>query len=390
NGNAPIVTKLVDGKETVIPPASIEEKAQRRAELKARSTLLMALPNEHQLKFNSYKDATTLMQANENRFGGNTATKKTLKNLLKQQYENFAASNTEVVDQTYERLQKLISQLEMHGEVISQEDINQKFLRSLSQEWTMHTIVWRNKPEIKTLSLDDLFNNLKAYESEVKGTSSSNTNSHNVAFLSSSSTNGATRAVNTTQGINTASTQDLQQIHPDDLEEMGLRWNIAMLTMRTRRLLKNNGRKLDMANKERISDQAKGPTNFALMSYSSTIKDLRTARISDVSYKTGLEFVEARLLVFNKNEIVYEEDIKLLKRDIYLRDLNIAELKRKLELVTKEKDEVQLTVQKPDLVYPILDNLVDVNELVSESVVEKPTVETNEPKTARKENVDPA
>ncbi|GJY58584.1 ribonuclease H-like domain-containing protein [Tanacetum coccineum] len=208
NDNAPIVTKTVDGKKTVIPPISVEEKAQRRAELKARSTLLIALPNEHQLKFNSYKDAKTLMQAIENRFG-----------------------------------------------------------------------------EIETLSLDDLFNNLKAYESEVKGTSSSTTNSHNVAFLSSSSTNSATRAVNTAQGVNTASTQgaadssttvenlsdaviyfffasqpsipqldneDLQQIHPDDLEEMDLRWNIAMLTMRARRFLKNTGRKLDMANKERI------------------------------------------------------------------------------------------------------------------------------------------
>ncbi|GJS72406.1 ribonuclease H-like domain-containing protein [Tanacetum coccineum] len=238
NGNAPIVTKTVDGKETVIPPTSVEEKAQRRAELKAISTLLMALPNEHQLKFNSYKDAKTLMQAIENRF-----------------------------------------------KVISQEDINQKFMRSLSQEWTMHTIVWRNKPEIKTLSLDDLFNNLMGYESEVKGTSSSNTNSHNVAFLSSSSTNNATRVVNTAQDINTASTQgvvdsstivenlsdamicsffvsqpsipqldneDLLQIDPDDLEEMDLRWNIAMLTMRARRFLKNAGKKLDMANKERI------------------------------------------------------------------------------------------------------------------------------------------
>ncbi|GJZ21651.1 hypothetical protein Tco_0558690 [Tanacetum coccineum] len=92
-----------------------------------------ALPNEHQLKFNSYKDAKTLMQAIKNRFRGNTATKKTQKNLLKQQYENFAASSTEVIEQTYERLQKLISQLEIHGEVIPQEDINQKFLRSLSQ-----------------------------------------------------------------------------------------------------------------------------------------------------------------------------------------------------------------------------------------------------------------
>ncbi|GKE07901.1 ribonuclease H-like domain-containing protein [Tanacetum coccineum] len=229
NGNAPIVTKTVDGKETVIPPTSVEEKAQRKAELKARSTLLMALPNEHQLKFNSYKDAKTLMQAIENRFGGNAATKKTQKNLLKQQYENFAASSTEVIEQTYERLQKLISQLEMHGE--------------------------RNKPEIETLSLDDLFNNLKAYESEVKGTSSSTTNSHNVAFLSSSSTNSATRAVNTAQGVNTASTQsaaDSSTTVKNLSDAMDLRWNIAMLTMRARIIHKNTGRNLDMANKEII------------------------------------------------------------------------------------------------------------------------------------------
>ncbi|GJU73119.1 copia protein, partial [Tanacetum coccineum] len=171
----------------------------------------MALPNEHQLKFNSYKDAKTLMQAIENKFGGNTTTKKTQKNLLKHQYENFAASITEVIQKTYKRLQKLISQLEMHGEVIPQEEINQKFLRSLSQEWTMHTIMWRNKPEI---DID---------------------------------TNSATRAVNTAQD-----NEDLQQINPGDLEEMDLRWNIAMLTMRARRFLKNIRRKLDMDNKERI------------------------------------------------------------------------------------------------------------------------------------------
>ncbi|GKB53105.1 ribonuclease H-like domain-containing protein, partial [Tanacetum coccineum] len=257
NGNAPIVTKTVDGKETVIPPTSVEEKAQRKAELKARSNLLMALPNEHQLKFNSYKDANTLMQAIENRFGGNTATKKIQKNLLKQQYENFAASNTEVIEQTYERLQKLISQLEMHGEVIYQEDINQKFLRSLPQEWTMYTIVWRNKLEIEILSLDDLFNNLKAYESEVKRTSSSTINSHNGVVDNSTTVENLSDVViysffASQPSIPQLDNEDLQQINPDDLEEMDLRWNIAMLTIRARRFLKNTERKLDMANKERI------------------------------------------------------------------------------------------------------------------------------------------
>ncbi|GJV55030.1 hypothetical protein Tco_1456035 [Tanacetum coccineum] len=265
--------------------------------------------------------------------------------------------------------------------------------------------------EIETLSLDDLFNNLKAYESEVKGTSSSTTNLHNVAFMSSSSTNNATRAVNTAQGINTASTQvaadcsttvenlsdamiysffasqpsipqldneDLQQINLDDLKEIDLRWNIVMLTMRARRFLKNTRRKLDMANKKEL-----GLTSPRWSVSTATREDtlqgnaghpgIKTARtrslqegpcqISVVFYKTGLEFVEARLLVFKKNKSVYEEDIKLLKREICLRDLDIAELKRKLELATKEKD-----------------------ESVSEPIVEKPTIETNVPKNSRKEN----
>ncbi|GJZ50179.1 ribonuclease H-like domain-containing protein [Tanacetum coccineum] len=153
----------------------------------------------------------------------------------------------------------------MYGEVISQEDINQKFLRSRSQKWTMHTIVWRNKLEIETLSLDDLFNNLKAYESEVKGTSSSTTNSHNVVFLSSTSTNLAVRAVNTAQGVNTASTLGAidSSTTVENFKEMDLRWNIAMLTMRERRFLKNTIRKLDMDIKEIIRfDKSKVEGHF--------------------------------------------------------------------------------------------------------------------------------
>ncbi|GJR01170.1 ribonuclease H-like domain-containing protein [Tanacetum coccineum] len=189
NGNAPIVTEIVDGKETAIPPTSVEEKAQRRAELKARSTL----------------------------FG-------------------------EVIEQTYERIQKLISQLEMHGEVITQEDINQKFLRSLSQEWTIHTIMWSNKPEIETL---------------INTAQGVNTASTQVAADSSTTVENLSDVViysffASQPSIPQLDNEDLQQIHPDDLEEMDLRWNIAMLTMRERRFLKNTGRKLDMANKERI------------------------------------------------------------------------------------------------------------------------------------------
>nr|GEW57994.1 ribonuclease H-like domain-containing protein [Tanacetum cinerariifolium] len=228
NGSAPLVTKTVNGKETVIPPTSVEEKAQRKAELKARSTLLMALPNKHQLKFNSYKDAKTLMQAIENRFGGNIATKKTQKNLLKQQYEKFAASNTKVIEQTYERLKKLISQLEMHGEVIPQEEIN-----------------------------------------------------HN--------TNNTNRAVNTAHGVNTDSTQ---------------------------------GAADSSTTVENLSDA---------VIYSFFASQPRCNAVPP-SY-TGI-----------------------------------------------------FMPPKPDLVYPSLDDFIDMNESVSKSVVEKLTVESNDPKTVRKEN----
>ncbi|GKD30870.1 hypothetical protein Tco_1241648 [Tanacetum coccineum] len=95
NGNAPLITKLIECVKTIISHSIAEEKAQRRLELKARSTLLMGIPNEHQLKFNSIKDAKSLLHAIEKRFGGNAATIKTKRNLLKQQYENFTASSSE-------------------------------------------------------------------------------------------------------------------------------------------------------------------------------------------------------------------------------------------------------------------------------------------------------
>ncbi|GJZ96686.1 putative ribonuclease H-like domain-containing protein [Tanacetum coccineum] len=172
----------------------------------------------------------------------------------------------------------------------------------------------------------------------------------------------------------------------------------------------------------------KRPSTQGAAGSSTTVENLSDAVILILSFfAIQQNLKKPRLLVFKKNESVYEEDIKLLKREIYLRDLDIKELKRKLELATKEKDEVQLTVQKfensskslsklldsqimdkcktglrynaapppytrnfmppkLDLVYPSLDDFVDVNVSVSGSIVEKLTVETNEPKSARKEN----
>ncbi|GKA58716.1 hypothetical protein Tco_0758029 [Tanacetum coccineum] len=272
------------------------EKAQRRAELKERTTLLMALPNEYQLKFNSYKDAKTLMQAIENRFR-----------------------------------------------------------------------------EIETLSLDDLFNNLKAYELE--GAADSLTTVENLSdvviysFFASQ------------PSIPQLDNEDLQQINPDDLKEV---------------LNKVQGGMFQLPKSE-----------DTLQWKCKADPEIRTAGTKEPTEDCAVEatYYKCRYSSSSSN----------------------SKLKKKLELAKKEKDEVQLTVQKfensskslsklldnqimdkcktrlgynvvpppytgnfmppkPDLVYFILDDFVNVNESVSESVVEKPTVESNDPKTARKEN----
>nr|GEX35148.1 ribonuclease H-like domain-containing protein [Tanacetum cinerariifolium] len=104
NGPTLPKTQVVKGVTTFMPITSVEDKTQRRLEVKARSTLMMDIPNEHQLTFNSIKDAKQLLEAIKRRFGKNAATKKTQRNLLKQQYENFTASNIEMLYQTFDRL----------------------------------------------------------------------------------------------------------------------------------------------------------------------------------------------------------------------------------------------------------------------------------------------
>ncbi|GJY38502.1 hypothetical protein Tco_0424866 [Tanacetum coccineum] len=138
---------------------------------------MMTLPNEHLLTFNQYKDAKILFEAIEARFGGNEATKKTQKTLLKQMYENFNASSTESLDSIFNWLQKIVSQLAILGENRSQEDLNLKFLRSLPAEWNTHV-----KRSV---------------------TSSSSTGSQNMVFVS---TPGSTNEDTVNVQVSTAST----------------------------------------------------------------------------------------------------------------------------------------------------------------------------------------
>ncbi|GJW33952.1 hypothetical protein Tco_0053984 [Tanacetum coccineum] len=165
-------------------------------------------PKTHLLKFHACKDVTSLWEAIKNRFGGNKESKKMQKTILKQNYENFVASSQEGLDKTYDRFQKLISQLEIHGEVISQEDVNLKLLRSLPSAWNNIALIMRNKSDLDTLSMDDLYYNLKVYESEIKGQTSSSLNSHNVAFISSDNSSITNETVNIVHSVSAVSSKD--------------------------------------------------------------------------------------------------------------------------------------------------------------------------------------
>ncbi|GJY57743.1 ribonuclease H-like domain-containing protein [Tanacetum coccineum] len=264
NGDAPAIASASSGTEGPITPKTDEQKLVRMNELKAKSTLLLAIPDEHLLKFHGIKDAKTLWEAIKARFGGNKESKKMQKLILKQQYENFTSSRSERLDKTYDRFQKLIIQLEIHGEVISQEDANLKLLRSLPSAWNNIALIMRNKSDLDTLSMDDLYNNLK-----------------NVAFVSSENTSNTNEAVNTAHKVSTASShgqassstyvndvmfsffanqsnspqldnEDLEQIDTDDLEEMDLKWQVVVLTMRVKRFLKKTGRNLNFNGKETV------------------------------------------------------------------------------------------------------------------------------------------
>ncbi|GJU14380.1 putative ribonuclease H-like domain-containing protein [Tanacetum coccineum] len=109
-------------------------------------------------------------------------------------------------------------------------------------------VVWRNKTDLDTMSMDDLYNNIKVYKPEVKGMSSSSSSTQNMAFVDAVICAFLASQPNNPQLAH----EDLQQIHPDDLEEMDLRWQMAMLTMRARIFLKNTHRKRTINGNESI------------------------------------------------------------------------------------------------------------------------------------------
>nr|GEV47884.1 hypothetical protein [Tanacetum cinerariifolium] len=399
NGDSPVPTRLVEGVAQPVAPTT-------------------------------HKDAKSLMEAIEKRFGGNTKTKKVQKTLLKQQFENFSGSNSESFDQIHDRLQKLVIQLEIHRASLSQEDVKLKFLQSLPFEWKTHTLIWRNKIDLEDKSLNDLFNTLKIYESEVKHSSPQGSDTQNLAFVSTTQADRTNDSVSATVSVSAvgAKLSASTLINVDSLS------NAVIYSFFASQSSSVNGPTsmgFDMAKVECYNCHRKGhfarecrspkdtrrpavaepqrrsvpvetstsnalvsqcdatssydwsyqadeePTNFALIAFSSSssnsssdcevlpctkacsksnsklqsqydtlTEQFRKSQFDVMSYQTGLESVEARLLVYKKNESVLEKNIKLLNIEVQLRDTALATLRQKLERTEKDRDDLNIKLEK--------------------------------------------
>ncbi|GJW06275.1 putative ribonuclease H-like domain-containing protein [Tanacetum coccineum] len=384
-------------------------------------------------------------------------TKKMQKNVLKQHFENFSVSNAEGLDKAYD---------------------------------SNIALIMRNNDKLDTLDLDDLYNNLKVYEADIKGSSSSSSNSQNVAFLSSENASSSDEAFNTANDVNTGTrynlqgqsslgtkpsssssytddvmfsffanpsnssqldSEDLEQIDTDDMEEMDLKWHVAMLTMRVKKFYNNTRRKLSFNSKDTVGfDKSKvecfnyhrrghfarecrspknqgnwssnggdgagyrgrdnyrktvpvetsnamivqdkalivqdgigydwsymaeeEPTDFALMAFTSTnsssnsevqscsakcensyknlqklydvqCEDLNKANIEIIAYQLGIESVEKQLVVYQKNEDVYEEKVRVLEFDLKEKENAFIRLEKQLDKILKEKEDLKAKLE---------------------------------------------
>nr|GEW80097.1 hypothetical protein [Tanacetum cinerariifolium] len=320
----------------------------------------MPLPDKHQLKFNSHEDAKILMEAIEKRFGRNTKTKKVQKTLLKQQFENFTGSSSEGLDQIHDRLQKLVSQLEIHRVSLSQEDVN------LNQS----TSPQLDNKDLKQIDVDDLEKIDLRWQ---------------MAML----TIRARRFLHKTcknLGANgpTSTGFDMSKVECYNCHKKGhfarecrsskdpRRPGAAEPQRRTVPVETSTSNALvsqyDGTGSYDWSYQAEEePVNFALMDFSSSSSDnevpscskacskayaqlhtqydkltddFRKSQFDVISYQTGLEYVEARLLVYKQNESIFEENIKLLNIKVQLRDTALATLRQKLDKAEKDKDDL--------------------------------------------------
>nr|GEW63514.1 hypothetical protein [Tanacetum cinerariifolium] len=339
NGNGPVsVTTDTNGMIKVLPPKTAKEVVARENERKSRNTLLMALPEDHLAKFHKMADAK----------------------------EMWKLSNPDLVAMMIQEDAEIFVEATIHGAGVSHEDANQKFLRSLPSSWSQVALIMRTKPGLDTLSFDDLYNNLRVFERDVKGTTaSSSSNTQNVAFMSADNTS-STNDVSTVYSVSSPSVSklqkegsasytdevihsffanqsiapqldcdDLEQINDDDLEEMDLKWQVAMISIRIKKFHKRTGRKLQFDTKDPVGFDKTKVECFNCHKIRHFARDCRAKENQDSRRRdAGYNGNKAR---DTSRRPAYQDDSKALVT-IDGEDIDSEALKEKEDLKTKVKN----------------------------------------------------
>ncbi|GJR30016.1 putative ribonuclease H-like domain-containing protein [Tanacetum coccineum] len=328
----------------VLPPKTIEETLAIEREKKARTTLLMALPKDHIAKFHKITDSKEMWEAIKSRFEG--------------------------LHKGYDKFQSLLSQLEIHGAGVSTEDANQKSLRSLPSTWSQVSLIMKTKPGVDSLSFDDMYNNLRVFESDVKGSTASSSSTQNVAFISENTS--STNDVNTAYGVSNSSGhnsqyehtssysllanqsscpqldhEDLEQLDEFDLEEIDLKWQVAMISMRMKKVYKKTGRKLQFDAKE-LNTRNKEKENGRRSGKQEDSKALVTLDREGVDWTSHSEDEHENytLMACNSSGSDTEEKIRCMKIDLDNKTDIFTYHKKLLAEAEKEKEDLKAKVEK--------------------------------------------
>ncbi|GJU57988.1 hypothetical protein Tco_1235754 [Tanacetum coccineum] len=388
----PILKKDTNGVINVLPSKTAEEILARERERKARTTLLMALPEDHLAKFHKMTDAKEMWDAIKSRFGGNDESKKMQKYILKQQFEGFFVSYSEGQHKGYDRFQSLQSQLEIHGAGSIGSSSSAQNVTFVSSESTSSTNDVSTAYGVSTSS---------GYNSQ-RENSSSYTDELMYSFFANQSSGPQ------------LDHEDLEQLDEFDLEEMDLKWQVAMISMRFKKFYKNTrhfarecrskgnqeSRRRDAGNtRYRAKDNGRRPgkqeepkalvtldgegvdwtghvedeqENFALMAYSNSgsntevtscskecvesyaklkkLYDEQREQLGDASieiqaYTQALKKVEAQLVAHQKNQLAYEEKIRFMKIDLDDKTDVLTYHKKLLAKAVKEKEELKTRLE---------------------------------------------